>query len=365
MYGLDLIPWDITTTDQSDVPIIITLGGESIRIKESIETAEIISQISELSRVDIKPDDSVLVIDFGISESIDSLNLSPSDQSESIFDQAYNYIKAFSNFALRCYSITVVRIVKKSNDKPKEVQLFESLCTGALRSLQSEQPNLKVVSLNLNDSDYSYTVLKNIIDNICCSVQLPSDLYIDDEGKLLVRATISMRESYDLLAETNDVNEWKSVYVFGGASAITIECLSEVVSTGSQVHLFGRRTYERIEDKIDDVFNINDLQKYVLSNETDSKKDLATLRSRIHFLQSQIELSSAIRRLNSRGASVHYHKCDITSLDDVKGALLEVEAQGGAKPSSVLFSAGTLRDALMTKCRKMTLPKWLKLSAMV
>ncbi|MFN6338859.1 MAG: KR domain-containing protein [Cyanobacteriota bacterium] len=257
----------------------------------------------------------------------------------------YQYVRSISDVCQRCRSLTLIRVLPAAHPSTAESNLLDALCTGSLRSLQSEHLNLVVSSLTLLDSSTGIS-LDTPLEAILASEVKPSDLYLSGEGLLLSRCTQSIRLGIENIQPSPEDSQWKCVYVFGGASALSLECLRAVLSPDSEVHLFGRRSYDRIYDAIPSLRHCTDLKLHVLENEPEHCSDLKLLRRRIAYLGSQMELAGAIETLQPLCAGVHYHACDITD-SQALASCLDYLGHASVMPTAILFAAGLLRDGLI------------------
>lgn len=310
----------------------------------------IISDLSELTQSFLAPELSLCLIDA--TGTIDKLVASKSlldIESQDILADAlftFNYVKQLAGLCLRCKSLTLIRLLSRHDDPLRaRHDVFQSLISGALRSLQSEHPNLTVTSLTFLvplRPEYLRKGLKAVIN----SSVIPSDLYFDLNCTLLCRLTQSLRLGVEDISPPRLNDEWSKIFVFGGASALSLECLRSAVHSGTDIHLFGRRDYDRIYDATPSLRNCTDIRAFVLSEDPKYRKNLQLCRQRISYLSSQVELANAIEDFGSLGASVHYHSCDITNYDALSRKLLDL-SEVGIAPTSIIFSAGLLRDSLI------------------
>lgn len=346
IYGLKSIPWISGSRREEKFKYRISIGLQDLDDLVKLGFTSNIDSFDDIRYQEIDSSCSLLLVDFGGLSHARQKSIA---KKVCIFEKAFNFIRKISELCFSCQSVTLIRTVYRAVENNLDNELYESLCTGALRSLQSEHPNLQVAELSFETDTVSNAEIYSAVQAIYSSENFPSDLVLDRDSNILARSTFSLRNGFESYSCSDLPEQWSSIYVFGGASAITLECLMKVASITSEIHLFSRRRYDQIEEEIPDALNISNVQKYILEYEPDNSKDLATLRSRSRFLESQIELSRAIRDLQSLGATVYYHKCDITEVEEIRTTLLEIEKSGGRKATSVLFAAGLLRDSLVSK----------------
>jgi len=344
IYGLRSIPWISGSSRKEEFNNSISIGLQDIVNTTDPGFTSNIASFDQISLEEIDGSCPLLLVDFG---GLSRVHQKAGAEKECIFEKAFSLVRTISDLCTHCQSVTFIRTVSRAIDNEIDDELYESLCTGALRSLQSEHPNLQVAELGFKLDTVSNEEVYAAVKRVYSSANFPSDLVLDQGSNILARSTFSLRNGFESYSCSNLPEQWSTIYVFGGASAITVECLMRVAGPSSEIHLFGRRRYDQVENDIPDVLNISSVQDYILKNEPDNSKDLATLRSRTKFLESQIELSRSIRDLRSLGATVYYHRCDITKEEDLRSALLEIESTGGKSATSVLFSAGLLRDSLV------------------
>ena len=349
MYGLKLVSFQSESHQSPLFDAVLALGSLPDSQLTALGVTSPLPDASHLANFPIEPDQSICILDFQAVNYLDSQGCDLGGmQSGSILrsaQAAYGYVRAISQACLRCQSLTLIRLLPAPHPCTADLNIFHALCTGALRSLQSEHLNLVVSSVTLLDPPDGRT-LENVLNTIFASSNIPSDLYLDAQGELLARSTQSIRVGIERLEPLLLVGQWKTVYVFGGASALSLECLRHVLNHNSEVHLFGRRTYDRIYDAIPALRSCTDLKAYILEHEPKHRSNLQSLRKRIAYLASQIELSRAIELLQSLCRAVQYHACDITDADTLGTNLSHLDA-AGVRPTSIIFAAGLLRDGLI------------------
>ena len=257
---------------------------------------------------------------------------------------AYRYLATVAELCQRYQSVTLIRVIPTYNNTAYSDLLFNSLCTGGLRSLQSEYSNLRISTLCI-ESQPSWSVLESQVQVLLRSSTLPSDCYLDDGGSLSSRVTVSTRLGIEPVSTSLSSGQWDLVYVFGGASPLALTCLLEVLHSQSQVYLFGRRRYDDIFSLNPVLRDVSDIREYVLSNESQYADSLHGLRERVQYLSGQVELSRTIDTLGNVCASVHYYSCDLTNAEDIHKVLASIPLSH-SKPTSVIFSAGLLSDSL-------------------
>lgn len=298
----------------------------------------------------IDPDIRICLIDAkGIVNCLEASKSIIDMDSHDILDDSlltFNYIKQLADLCMRCKLLTLIRLLPGHDDPLcAKHDVFQSLISGALRSLQSEHANLIVTSLTFLVPPCPEYLEKGLNAVINSSV-IPSDLYFDVNFTLLCRLTQSLRLGVENIDSPRLSSEWSNIFVFGGSSALSLECLRSAVHSDTDIHLFGRRKFDHIFDSIPSLRNCTNIRDFVISEDPKYRHSLQLYRQRVSYLVSQVELSNAIEDLSSLGASVHYHSCDITNYDALSAKLQDL-GNIDIVPSSIIFSAGLLRDSLI------------------
>lgn len=309
-----------------------------------------VSSLGELARqIDCDRLGSFSVLDFtgfslpkvSCSEDIESLS---SDDIACFSRRAYDDISALVSLSSCKNFHSYLRCFPSANLSSDGLQILNSIYTGSLRSLQSEYLHLRICSLSLPEIHPSERIASHIL-SLLTSQFLPSDCSLSRDYSLYCRVTRSEKLSLDEVGLSMHPNEWNCVFVFGGASAITYECLKTVVHSRTRIFLFGRRSNDDIGPVIKVLAQYPNIRSYVLACEPQHCKNISQLRARITYLESQKELSSILSRLENRCESVTYISVDLTSSEVLAKALQDYELDD-VRPTAVVYSAGLLRDSL-------------------
>ncbi|MDA9149458.1 hypothetical protein N9N71_02885, partial [Synechococcus sp. AH-229-G18] len=343
---MELIPFQPLEFRALAFDIFVTIGSSPGLYPPDLNLTKDLPCISALKNIPKGTDQKLLVIDYCFCDqnslSSDHLVSLSFANIDSITSDTYDYVSVVSQACLEYSSVTLLRLLPESNTDKADLSIKQSLTTGALRSLQSEHPNLTVSAVTF-DATFDKGLSQSLLDNILSSSFIPSDLYVDSCGRLFARNTRSLRLGIEKLQSSAISVQWKTVFVFGGASALALECLRCTIDLTSDVYLFGRRPYDRIFDDFPILREIKDLNEYVLQYEPEHSLNIKDLRARTSYLSSQIELSKSIESIELLCRSVHYYSCDITDAPSLSLALSSVQPHFNNSPTAIIFAAGLLR----------------------
>lgn len=347
---MELIPFQPLEFRALVFDIFVTIGSSPGLYPPDLNLTKDLPCISALKNIPKGTDQKLLVIDYCFCDqnflSSDHLVSLSFANIDSITSDTYNYVSVVSQACLEYSSVTLLRLLPESNTDKADLSIKQSLTTGALRSLQSEHPNLTVSAVTF-DPTFDKGLSQSLLDNILSSSFIPSDLYVDSCGKLFARNTRSLRLGIEKVQSSALSVQWKTVFVFGGASALALECLRCTIDSTTDVYLFGRRPYDRIFDDFPILRETKDLNEYVLQYEPEHGLNIKDLRARTSYLSSQIELSKSIESIELLCRSVHYYSCDITDAPSLSLALSSVQPHFNNSPTAIIFAAGLLRDSLI------------------
>jgi len=348
---LEPIPFVPSSPNPYTFDAVYTLGTAVGSIPTGLTLTGSIASISDLNILDDVSDKSVLLVDYQfLQQEVDpshDLNTLSADLVNTFSQDLHCQLRSLTTICAKYASVTYLRILPSTTSCSPSSSLAQSLATGALRSFQSEHNNLRVSAISISNN-CSHNEFSSILEKLLSSPFLPSDLYADDCGQLLARNTRSHRLGLQSKQDSFTQSQWKTVFVFGGASALSLECLQAVIDNTTELYLFGRRAYDQIFDSIPELRDCADLNKYILEHEPSYSSSIKDLRSRTRYLSAQIELAETIESLAKLCKKVHYYSCDITDSSAMASVMSTLSNEYNVLPTSIVFAAGLLRDSLLS-----------------